>query len=109
MEALALHTVAPTVNWEYNISCISVVESKMVNTRVKHINIPVYFLPEQFDNGNFIPEYEKYNAIINDMCTKPCPGPIISCGNKWMTGLRLYPTSDTKNYQLMILYGFVVN
>ena len=28
MEALALHTVAPTLHWEDNTSCISVVEAK---------------------------------------------------------------------------------
>ena len=44
MEALSLHTGAPTVHWEYNTSCISVVESKKITPRVKHINIPVYFL-----------------------------------------------------------------
>ena len=41
MEALALHTGAPTVHWEYNTSYISVVESKRVTTRVKHIDITV--------------------------------------------------------------------
>ena len=30
MKALALHTGAPTVHWEYNTSCISVVEAKKV-------------------------------------------------------------------------------
>ena len=44
MEALALHSGAPTVHWEYSTSCISVVEGKRVTTRVKHIGIPVYFL-----------------------------------------------------------------
>ena len=44
MEALALHTGASTEHWEYNTSCISVVEDKIVTPRVKHIDIPVYFL-----------------------------------------------------------------
>ena len=46
MEALVLHTGEPTVYWEYNTSFISVVEAKIVTPRVKHIDIPVYFLPE---------------------------------------------------------------
>ena len=54
MEALALYTGAPTVHWEDNTSCISVVEAKIVTPRVKHINIPVCFLQEQFDTGLFI-------------------------------------------------------
>ena len=37
MEALALHTGAPIVHWEYNTSCISVVESKRVTPIVKKI------------------------------------------------------------------------
>ena len=49
MEALALHTVAPTVHWEDNTSCIYVVESKIVTPRVKHIDILVCFIQEQFD------------------------------------------------------------
>ena len=47
MEALALHTGAPTVHWEDNTSCISVVKAKIVT----HMYIPIYFLQEQFDNG----------------------------------------------------------
>ena len=98
MEALALHTGAPTVHWEDNTSFISVVEAKRVTTRVKHIDIPVYFLQEQFENGIFIPKYEKSSVMPVDMCTKPCSGPIISQSTKWMTGFRLYPTSETEHY-----------
>ena len=49
MEDLALYTGAPKVHWEDNTSCISVVEAKIVTPRVKHIDIPVCFLQEQFD------------------------------------------------------------
>ena len=55
MEALALHTGAPTLHWEDSTSFISVVEAKRVTNRVKNIDIPVCFLQEQFDNGLFIP------------------------------------------------------
>ena len=41
MEALALNTGAPTVHWEDNTGCVSVVEAKIVTPRVKHIGIPV--------------------------------------------------------------------
>ena len=44
MEALEHHTVAPTVYWEDNTRCISVIEDKIVTTRVKHIDIPVYII-----------------------------------------------------------------
>ena len=37
MEALEIHTGAPTLNWEDNTNCISVVEDKIVTPRVKHI------------------------------------------------------------------------
>ena len=50
MEDLALHTGATTVRWDDNTSCIYVVEAKIVTPRVKHIDIPVCFLQEQFDN-----------------------------------------------------------
>ena len=46
MEALALHTGALTVHWEDNTSCIYVFEAKIVTPRVKHIDIPVYFIQE---------------------------------------------------------------
>ena len=52
-------------------SCISVVEAKIVTPRVKHMDIPVYFLLEQFDNGLFIPKYDKSSVMPADMCTKP--------------------------------------
>ena len=43
MKDLALHTCAPTLHWEDNTSFIYVVESKIVDTIVKHIDIPVFF------------------------------------------------------------------
>ena len=109
MEALALHTGAPTVHWEDNTSCISSVEAKIFTPRVKHIDIPVFFLQEKFDNGLFIQKYDKSSVMPEDMCTKPCSGTITSRITKWMTGFRLYPTSDTEHYQFMILQKFIVN
>ena len=53
MKALEIHTVAPTFNWEGNTISISIVESKKVAPRVKHIDITVYFLQEQFDKWSF--------------------------------------------------------
>ena len=77
MEALELHTGKTTLHCIDNISCISVVEDKRFTPRVKHIDIPVCFLQEQFDNAFFIPEYEKYSVMPEDICTKPCLCPII--------------------------------
>ena len=102
MEALALHTGAPTVNWDDDTSCIFVVEDKIVTPRVKHIGIPFCFLQEQFENGLFLPKYEIFSVMPADMCTKPCPGPIIRRINKWMTVFRFYPTSETENYQFIV-------
>ena len=86
MEALALHNGAPIVHWEDNTCCISVIESKIVTTRVKYIIITVYFLQEQFENCIYVPKYDKSSVVPADMCTKPCSGPIIGQDNKWMTG-----------------------
>ena len=93
MEALALHTGAHAVYWKDNTSCIYVLEDKIVTPRVKHIDIPVCFLQEQFDNGLFLPKYEKFIVMPADMCTKPCSGPIIRRSTEWMTGCIFYPTS----------------
>ena len=101
MEALALHIGAPTVYWEGNTSCIYVLEAKIFTSRVKHIDIPVCFLQEKFENGLFLPKYEKSSVMPADMCTKPCSGPIISRINELMTGFRLYPTNETEQYQFM--------
>ena len=94
MWALALHTGAPTENWEDNTSCIYVVEAKIVTPRDKRIDIPIYFLQEQFENGIFFPKCYKTTFMLADMCTKPCTGPIISRGTKFVTELIFYPTSD---------------
>ena len=69
MEALALRTGEPTVHWEYKTSCIYVVEDKIVTPRVKHIDIPVYFLLDQFDNGLYPPKYEMSSVMPDDMYT----------------------------------------
>ena len=101
MEDLALQTGETTVQREDNTSCISIVESKRVTPRVKHIDITVWFLQEQFDNGLFLHKYEKSSVILADMCTKPCSGPKIRRITKWMTGFRFYPTSETEHCQFM--------
>ena len=93
--ALALHIGAPIVNCKDKTSCIYVVDAKRFTPRVKHIDIPVFFLQKQFYNGLFLPKYEKSSVMPADMCTKPCSGPIISRSNKWMTGFRFYPISKT--------------
>ena len=54
MEYLAPHNGAPTVHWEYNTSCISVVEYKIFTPRVNHIGIPILFLQFVFENGILI-------------------------------------------------------
>ena len=95
MVYLAIHTCAPTVHWEDINSCIFVVEAKMVTPRVKNVEIPVCFIQEKFDNGIFVSKYENSSVISEDMCTKPCPGPIISWSTKLMTEFIFYPTSDT--------------
>ena len=108
MEALAIYIGAPTVHWEDNTSCISVVEAKIVTPRVKHIYITICFLQEQFDNVLFLPKHEKSSVMTADMCTKPCSGHIIIRSTKCMTGFRLYPAIETERYQFMILYELVV-
>ena len=108
MEALALDTGAHIVHFEDNTSSIYVVEAKTVTPRVKHIDIPVCFLLDQFDNGLFLPKYEKSSVMPAYMCTKTCLGPIISQSTKWMTRFRLYPTSETQHYKLTRLHEFIV-
>ena len=109
MEVLEIHTGAPTVNWEDNTSCISVVEAKIITTRVKHIDIPACFLQQKFDNGLFITKYEKSSFMPADMFTKSCSGTILSRITKWITGFILYPTIDTEQYQFMRLHEFILN
>ena len=53
-------------------SRISIVEARRVTPGFKHISIPVCFLQEQFENDLFVPKYEKYSVMLEDMCTKPC-------------------------------------
>ena len=108
MEALALHTGVPTVYWQCNTSCISVVEVKIVTNRVKHIDVPVCFLQEQFDNGIFLTKYDKSSVMLEDMCTKLRSGPIIIRSTKWITGFGFYPTSETEHYQFIRLHKFIV-
>ena len=82
MEALALHTSAPTLHWYDRNSFISIVESKRVTPRVKQFDVHVCFLQEKFDNGLFITKYEKSSVMPEDMCNKPCACPIISRSTK---------------------------
>ena len=67
MGDLSLHTSAPTVHWEDNTSSIYVVEDTIFTTRSKRIDIPVYFLQEQFYNGIFVLKYDITILMLEDM------------------------------------------
>ena len=86
---LLTFTLGKTLNWEDSISFISKVEAKKVTTRFKHIKI-TFFTQEKYENGLFISKYDKYSTTTDDMCTKPCSGPIIRRITKWITGCHLY-------------------
>lgn len=70
MEALEIHTGSPTVHWENNTRFISIVTFKIVAPIFKHIDIPVCFIQEQYDNDIFITEYEKSVIMPSYMCNK---------------------------------------
>ena len=94
MEALSLHTGAPTIYWKDNPSFITVVEYKRVTLRVKPLTLLSIFIIF-FNNGIFVPKYKKSSVIQADIWTKICSGRTISMSNKWMNGFIFYPTSDT--------------
>ena len=94
---------------KYITSFISVVESKIVTPTVKHNDITIYFLLEQFENSIFVLKYDKSSFITEDKCTKSCSGPIISQSNKCMTGFIFYIISNIEHYQLVRLHEVVVN
>ena len=87
-EVFKIHTGSPTVHWEDSTKCIYVVKAIRVTPKVKHINIVVCFLQEQYEIFIFITKYEKYVIILAHMCTKPRLGLTISCSTKWMTVLN---------------------
>ena len=64
-------------NWEDNIICISVVEAKRVTHRVKNIYTLV-FLQYQYDNGIFIPKYDKSVIVTAFMWKTPDQVPLSS-------------------------------
>ena len=66
MGTLGLPTES-TIHWEDNIGCISMVESKQVNPRVKHINIMVFFF-----NNNTTMDYLFSNMRKLSLCRWIC-------------------------------------
>ena len=109
MEALALYICAIAVHWEDITRCIYVVEDEKVTPRVLKSILMSIFYKKLLTNVLCVPKYDTSTVIMEDICTKPCSGTIISFITKYMTRLRLHPTSDTDYYQIMILYYFAVN
>ena len=87
---------------EDNTIYVTIIEAKIVTPRVKHINITVCFIQEQYGNDLFIPKDEKYVIIPDDMCTKPCLGPNISRKNKMMNevNMKIINSLSYKNLKL---------
>ena len=67
MESLALHIGGDAVHWTNKKSYIYVVEDKIVAPRIKHIDIPVFFL-----NNNFKMVYLFQNMKILVSCHQIC-------------------------------------
>ena len=78
MDSIELQTEAPTVHREDSTSCIYVVEAKRVTHRFMNIESKLFFLQEKYDNGLFIPKYDKYTIMPDDMCVKSLYGTIIN-------------------------------
>ena len=65
MDSFGIPYGAPTIHWEYNISCYD-----QVIPSDNHIHITV-LNKYKYKNGLFTPKYEKTTIISSDMCTKP--------------------------------------
>ena len=53
-------------------SCIHVVESKIVTSRYKLIDISICLLLEQIKNDISVHKYKKSRVVPSFMCNKPC-------------------------------------
>ena len=67
MKTLALHTVSPTLHWEDNTSCISVVESKIVTPIFKNMGITVCFIQEK---GAMVYLFQNMRSLLS--CYQIC-------------------------------------
>ena len=67
MEALEIHTGAPSVHSKDNTSCISVVEAKTFTPRVKHIDIPLCFQQEKL---TIVSLFQNTRSLVS--CQKIC-------------------------------------
>ena len=80
--------------WEDNTSFISSVEAKQLLLELNTL-ILLHFLYKNKLTMVFPPKYDNSSVIMEDMCTKPCFGQIISQGTNLINGFRFYPTIDT--------------
>ena len=69
MEVLALHTGTPVKTTQVLSMLLNIKELLL---ELKRIDSPVCFLKEKFENGIFVPKYEKSSVMIAYMCIKPC-------------------------------------
>ena len=83
--------------------CIDVLEANTVTGRVKHIAVPIHYIPEQIHAGPFI--MRKIGTHLNplDSDTKPNPVPTHFRHYEYTTVIRFHLPQESEHYNLIEL------
>ena len=72
-----------------------VIQANKVTSRTRHLDVPVNYTHEIYNNGYFQPEYVHRSLNLADALTKALPAQSFSRHWDIMRGLRFYPSKDT--------------
>ena len=108
LQSLNESQTSPTPTFEDNAATIKQVLNDRLTPRVKHIDVLVSWLNEQFSRDKFIPVSCASGDQEADMNSKPHGGFTLQKKLLPLVGFQFYPPPDSLHYKLLQLDQFVI-
>ena len=99
----------PTVICEDNQPLIAEVLQNRITTNVRHLDIPLAYLQEQYQRLAFDLKYTHTTLQLADINTKPHGGPSLQKATLSLIGFQHYPPSTSNHYKLLELEKYNIS
>jgi hypothetical protein len=109
LSAIGQSLLAPAVIFEDNQGTIKLIRTQRLTDTVRHHDVKLAWLNENFLRGTFKIAYSKSALMLVDCSTKPVNGAQLFQQISFALGVRYYPDPSTQHYFDLDLTNFSWN
>jgi len=106
LQAIGNPLSSPAVLFEDNQGTIKLIRTQRLTDTVRHFDVKLAWLNENFLRGTFQVAYSKSALMLVDCCTKPVNGSHLFQQISFAIGVRYYPSPSTQHYVDLMLFEF---